>query len=266
MFENFTFGAAPANPYQCDDDIQPSPRDDSFPVPLSSTNSYPFFDDYKPSSPLDDITNQFGQQSLSYEDARNIQYRQYISPTPSLSEDSEISSPSNATQSVPTTPLSPPRGGVLACRRLQRQVNVQLQCSTSHVRDISTLVEDMLSNGSQCNFRKSPSKGNIVPPPISSLELDPTAQNDWNDLEIEKARRRWLKTVVNEVDEGYVEGDNWDMVEDCLSLRRASTPTGIRKQGLRCRTSLESAGGVRAKIAKVPRMRTRKAKVGRVVE
>lgn len=264
MFENFTFGAAPVNPYQCDH-VQLSPRDDSFLVPSSpSTNSYPFFEDYQPSSPLDDVINQFGQQSLSYGNPRYTQSRQYTSPTPSLSEDSGISSPTDSTRSVPTTPTSPPRGEALACRRLQRQFNVQLQCSTSHVRDISMLVEDMLSNGSQCNLRKSSSKSLVVSP-VSSLEVDSHTQNNWDHLENEMARRRWLDTVVTDADEAYV-GDNWDREEDCLSLRRACTPTGIRKQGLRCRTSTESFGGVRAKIAKVPRMRVRKAKVGRVVE
>lgn len=264
MFENFTFGAAPAKPYQCDDDVQPSPKDDSFPL-LPSTNSYPFFEDHKPSSPLDDIINQFRQQSLSYEDAKDVQSRQYLSPTPSLIEDSEMSSPFNATQSAPTTPTSPYRGGVLACRRLQRQVNMQLQCSTSHVRDISTLVEDMLSNNSQCILRKSPLKTTLVSSSIPDLVVDPSTQNDWNDIGIEKARRRRLNTVVNDVDEACVEGDSWDREEGCLSLRRASTPSGIRKQGLRCRTNMESVGG-RMKVAKPPRMRIRKTKVERVVE
>lgn len=266
MFENFTFGAAPVNFDQCDD-VQPSPRDDSFPVSLSpADSSYPFFESCDPSSPLDDIINQFRKQSISYEDARDLQARQCTSPTPSLSEDSEMSSPSNSTRSVPTTPTSPYRAGVLACRRLQRQVNMQLQCSTSHVRDISTLVEDMLNNNSQCNLRKSPSKPSLIPSPISALAVDSSTQNDWNDIEIEKARRRWLNTVVNDVDKAYMEEDSWDREEYSLSLRRASTPSGIRKQGLRCRTSMESVGGGRMKVAKVPRMRTRKGKTGRVTE
>ncbi|KAB8290196.1 hypothetical protein EYC80_011065 [Monilinia laxa] len=267
MFENFTFGAAPTNPYQCDDDVQPSPRDDSFPVPISpSTNSYPFFNDYNPSSPLDEIINQFDQQSLSYEHTRSTQSRQYISPTPSLSEDSEMSSPINATQSVPTTPTSPPRNGVSTCRRLQRQLNVQLQCSNSHARDISILLEDMLVNNSQCILRKSPSKDSIGYSPMFPLEVDCGTQNDWNELEALRARRRWLHTVVNDVDAAHVEGGNWEKVDDCLSLRRASTPSGIRKHGLRCRTSMESVGGVRSKVAKAPRMRIRKGKAERVVE
>ncbi|KAG4031701.1 hypothetical protein MFRU_008g00640 [Monilinia fructicola] len=267
MFENFTFGAAPTNPYQFDDDLQPSPRDDSFLVPISpSTNSYPFFNDYNHSSPLDDIINQFDQQSLSYEHTRTIQSRQYLSPTPSLSEDSEMSCQIDATQSVPTTPTSPPRSGVLTCRRLQRQLNVQLQCSNSHARDISTLLEDMLINNSQCILRKSPSKDSIGYSPISSLDVECGTKNDWIEMEAEKARRRWLHTVVNDADEAYVEGSNWDKDDDCLSLRRASTPSGIRKHGLRCRTSMESVGGVRSKVAKAPRMRVRKGNVRRVVE
>lgn len=267
MFENFTFGAAPVNPDRCDDDVHPSPRDDSFLAPSPpSTSSYPFFEDYSSSSPLDDIINQFRKQSLSYETSGNVQPRQCTSPTPSLSEDSEMSSPTNDTQSVPTTPTSPYQGGILACRRLQRQVNVQLQCSTSHVRDIGTLVEDMLSNNYQCNLRKSPSKTSLVPSPISALIVDPSTQNDWDSLEVEKARRRWLTTVVNEVDEAYMEDDRWDSKEGSLSLRRASTPSGIRKQGLRCRSSMENAGEGKMKVAKAPRMRIRKGKVGRVVE
>ncbi|CAD6442492.1 dd7a5ccc-ea38-472b-ab92-db7e41419cec-CDS [Sclerotinia trifoliorum] len=270
MFENFTFGAAPTNPYQYDDDVQLSPRDDSYPIPISpSDNSYPFFDDYKPSTPLDDIIDQFHHQSLSYEEARNFQSRQYASPTPSLSGDSEISSSSSdSTHSVPSTPTSPYRAGVLACRRLQRQVNVQLQCSTSHIRDISSLVEDMLSNNSQCNLHPSPSKTTLASSPMSTMVVDPCTQNEWNDSESEKARRRWLNIVVNDidVDELYMEGDHWDREDACLSLRRASTPIGIKKLGLRCKTSLDCVGGVRMKVARGPRMKMRMGKVGRVVE
>ncbi|KAK6602712.1 hypothetical protein H4I95_06649 [Botrytis cinerea] len=218
MFENFTFGAAPVNFDQCDD-VQPSPRDDSFPVSLSpADSSYPFFESCDPSSPLDDIIHQFRKQSISYEDARDLQARQCTSPTPSLSEDSEMSSPSNSTRSVPTTPTS--------------------------LTVLDTLVEDMLNNNSQCNLRKSPSKPSLIPSPISALAVDSSTQNDWNDIEIEKARRRWLNTVVNDVDKAYMEEDSWDREEYSLSLRRASTPSGIRKQGLRCRTSMESVGGV----------------------
>jgi len=50
------------------------------------------------------------------------------------------------------------------------------------------------------------------------------------------------------------------------NIRRASTSDGIRKESLRCRTSMESVGGGRVKILKLPRTRIRKGKVGRVVE
>ncbi|APA16241.1 predicted protein [Sclerotinia sclerotiorum 1980 UF-70] len=273
MFENFTFGAAPTNPYQYDDDVQLSPRDDSYPIPLSpSSDSYPFFDDYKPSTPLDDIISQFHHQSLSYEEARTIQSRHYASsPTPSLSGESEISSSSDTTQSVPTTPTSPYRAGVLACRRLQRQLNVQLQCSTSHIRDISSLVEDMLTNNSQCNLYPSPSKTSLLASsPISTTMVldDSCTRNEWNDMESEKKRRNWWNVVVDDVDEGYMDGETWDR-EDAdagLSLRRASTPVGVRKVGGRCRKSLECGGGVRVKVARGQRVRVRmgEGKVGRV--
>ncbi|QSZ32849.1 hypothetical protein DSL72_002429 [Monilinia vaccinii-corymbosi] len=260
MFEHFTFGAAPTNPCHSDDDddddVQPCPRDESILIPSSppSTNSYPFFNHYEPSSPLDDVINQLGQHSLSYEHTRNSQYRQYISPTPSLSDDSGTSSPINATQSVAP---APPPSGFRACRRRQRQLNVQLQCSTSHIRDISTLVEDMLFNNSQCNLRRSPPECSIVYSPISPLEVDPGTQDDWNGMDGEKAKRRWLNTVIDDL-----EGNTWDREGDCLSLKSASTPSGIRKRGLRCGMSMESVGGVRSKVAKAPRMRIRKGKEG----
>jgi len=90
-------------------------------------------------------------------------------------------------------------------------------------------------------------------------------------MEIEKARRKWMNTVVhaNDIDEGYVEGDSsYKDSEDLgTSLRRASTPNGIRKNGLRCRTSMETVGCGRAKVAKLPRMRIRRqGRVGKVME
>jgi hypothetical protein len=45
---------------------------------------------------------------------------------------------SNSTQSLPdSTSLPYPRGGTLACRPPQRQLNVQRQASSSHIRDIN---------------------------------------------------------------------------------------------------------------------------------
>ncbi|PQE11024.1 hypothetical protein CJF31_00000757 [Rutstroemia sp. NJR-2017a BVV2] len=279
MFENFTFGAAPTNPYQYDDD-QPSPRDDSFPAPLSpSSGSYPFFEESKQQpSPISDIVYQFNQSSFFSDNTRDIPSRQYLSPPPSLCDDSEMSSPVSTTHSMPTTPVLPPsRNGTLACRRLQRQINVQLQSSGAHIRDINTLVEDMLNNNSQCCLRKPLSKSNLAVSPLPShsarLEVDPDTPDDIDttEMEIEKARRKWMNTVVhaNDIDEGYVEGDSSDKDSEDLgtSLRRASTPSGIRKHGLRCRTSMETVGSGRAKVAKLPRMRIRRqGRVGKVVE
>jgi len=106
-------------------------------------------------------------------------------------------------------------------RRLQRQLNSQLWCTHSKVEAISDLVEEMVSNKSQCN---------VSAPSISQPSTDPSNTSLPEDLE---ANDNILSNSVD--DEGYCEGEagDDDLIDPntlLMNLRRASTPLGIRQQ------------------------------------
>jgi hypothetical protein len=110
--------------------------------------------------------------------------------------------------SAPTTPID----GGNVCRRLQRQLNVQMQSSSTHMRDINALVEDMISSSSQCRLHTTTSPSRSYPPPLE-VDTDPSVFDDERQ---------------EDIDEGFHEDES--LAEDYgIALRRASTPSGIRK-------------------------------------
>lgn len=271
MFEHFTFAAEAQTIH---DDVLASPTDISFPSPLSPppTSFFPTqFDG------VSDIVNQFSKQSL-YPESENEFPQQSIwrgkeddaAPTLDLDHDMEPFSPEELSyvstrkgiitinswesRSLPNTPpLSHPRSGTVACRRLQRQLNVQLQSCSNHVRDINALVEDMIVSNTQCRLHKSPSRLHLSSPPTSRL----------SDLVVDTTEE-----ATPFEDEGFaeIEDSMWGMEEE-MSLRRASTPSGIRKfNNVRWRSSAECVGGPivgvngLVKVRNVTRMRRRKVK------
>jgi len=153
-------------------------------------------------------------------------------------DDSETS---DEPMSLPPTPiLSHTSIGTSAtCRRLQRQLNVQLMSCSSHMKDISSLVEDMITSNSQCTLR-APS------PPSSRDGMDKLVVDTRNEFEMQE-------------DEGYCDDEEPEM-----SLRRAAVPVGIRKNCVRYGRSADviNVDG-RLKVKSVPRMRRRKHAVKR---
>lgn len=276
MFEHFTFGAQPQINY--DDDVSASPTDTSFPSPIEAPpSSISPFDPWN-SSPyqegLNDIVNQLNNHSLSHdsEEPQQSLWRDAQLPSPEYDADpfseEELTYVSttrgmarvhHTTQSVPNTPLMPPsQSGSVACRRLQRQLNVQLQSCSNHMRNINSLVEDMIVSNSQCRLHKSTSRQYLSSPPPSRHGME--------ECVIETTEFETPNIVVDE-DEGF--GDCEDqsaLLKEEVSLRRASTPIGIRKYGgLRYRASAECVGNNgaigsngRMKVRSVPRMRRRK--------
>jgi hypothetical protein len=273
MFEHFTFAAQAQTNH---DEVLASPTDISFPSPLSPPPT-----SYSPTQldGVSDIVNQLSKQSL-YPESKNELPQQSIwqgrepdeSPTLDLDHDMEPFSPdelsyvsttkglitinSRESPSLPNTPTLPhphPRSGTVACRRLQRQLNVQLQSCSNHVRDINALVEDMIVSNIQCRLHKSPSRLHLSSPPpsrLSGLVVDTTEESPSFE------------------DEGFAEIDDpmW-AIEEEMSLWRASTPSGIRKYNhVRCRASAECVGGPVMgtngvmKVRNVTRMRRRKVK------
>jgi len=249
MFEHFTFGAVSQI---CQQDIHPSPTDTSFPQQYSPSSTSYSFPESTPSN-INDIVDKFSEQSLSRDELVE-QFAAWTRGSSSFETDDDDDMPSfeqsttciKHTASVPTTPIDPPIRGALACRRLQRQVNVQMQTSVTHIRDINALVEDMIITNSQCRLRKSPSKSYLSPPP---------SRAGLPELVVETAE---FDRQLLDVDEGFHEDES--LVEE-TSLRRASTPSGIRKyNAVRWGRSADVAlVGGRLKVKSKPRMRKRTA-------
>jgi len=286
MFEHFTFGAQ-AQPTDQQEDLSTSPTDTSFPSPVSASHESPSLEPWSPYQPdtVDGIAHKFSQQSLRPEDKRLTQqllwhdrydespspdFEQDVAPEFTLEEMSYVSTiqcmttvpglPSASTQSLPDLPALPhPRGGTLASRRLQRQINVQMQSSNTHIRDINALVEDMIVTNSQCRLHQSTSRPYLSSPPPS--------REGREELVVDTTELDFLERNASlPEDEGFSEiaDEDWGLEEE-MTLRRASTPSGIRKHGIiRWRGSAECVSAVnaagRTKVRSVPRMRRRKPK------
>lgn len=286
MFEHFTFAAQALTTDQ--PEISASPTDTSFPSPVSHPSPSPSpGNPYPRYNTVDGIAHKLSQQSIRPADDAVPQKSLWCDrddgriPSPDL-DDLEfdftveemtyvstrhgmltISVPSPSTQSLPDLPSPPPpRGGAVACRRLQRQLNVQLQASSSHIRDINALVEDMIVTNSQCNLRTTTSRPNLSSAVPSRAGMDEsvidTSEGDATQFQPQG------RPVSAMEDEGFSEisDEDWGIEEE-MTLRRASTPNGIRKFGMiRYRVSSDGAGDVngyaRTKVRSLPRMRRRK--------
>jgi hypothetical protein len=281
MFEHFTFAAQAQPTDEQEEMISTSPTDISFPSPVSATrqSSLPPWSPYQQDT-VDGIIHKFSQQSLRREDEELPQPsvwqgRDDPLPSPDFDMDDEftpeelsytsttrgmITIPvSTYTQSLPSLPSLPcSQGGTIACRRLQRQLNVQLQASSSHIRDINALVDHMIVTNSQCTLHKSTSRPYLSSPPPSRAGRE--------DLVVDSTGYRFQGRNIPDEDEGFSEiaDEDWGIEEE-MTLRRASTPSGIRKYGvMRWRGSAESVAAVnaagRTNVRSVPRMRRRKPK------
>jgi len=165
-----------------------------------------------------------------------------------IDEEMESSEQGTGTASLPSTPTF---AGV-SCRRLQRQLNVQLQSCETHVRDIGALVEGMISSNSQCRIT-SMNRSYTSSPPLQEergMDVDP--------------REELNGTGDEDIDEGFCEGEVDEDEELEMSLRRAIAPTGVRKYNVRYGRSADviNVGG-RVKVRSLPRMRRRKVLVSR---
>jgi len=237
MFENFTFGAVSQTRH---DDHTASPTDISFATPQTS---FPFSDDTL--EDLNDIVQQFSKQSLT-RDERAKEFAAWggLENLPLEVDSDEEPNVLKPTTSAPSPGYNMSFGGSIACRRAQRQLNTQLQLSTSHMRDINMLVEHMISSNSQCRLQSRSSLSPLQSPmslPNLDLVVDPMDDASFGKMEY---------------DEGFCETEL--RAEEELSLRRASAPSGIRKYGpMRWGRSADACVGGRAKVRSKPRMRKR---------
>ncbi|KAI9055509.1 hypothetical protein LZ554_000457 [Drepanopeziza brunnea f. sp. 'monogermtubi'] len=315
MFEYFTFGAHPQtrffeargpNDNDDNDDGCASPTDTSFSLPPPKPSSCVLPAHRK--GGIHDIVTAFSKQSLCPEDAElecpSSGCSTGSSTSPSFSIDSSPSTDyeeeeRSSYRSARQSDLSRAAGsepGTGACRRLQRQLDVRLQSCERHVRDISALVEDMISSNSQCRLRSSfcarRPRGSSA-----ALSSRPPFGNAEPELEDKMSRRGRAVGVgahrdveLLDIDEGFHEMESPEepygrdeyqsemkmaLGGGEMTLREASTPRGIRKG--RCgrgrgrgrgREGMMRAQGVemmpRAKVMNLPRIR--KHKISRLVE
>ncbi|KAH9212195.1 hypothetical protein DL95DRAFT_525302 [Leptodontidium sp. 2 PMI_412] len=294
MFEHFTFGAQAQTSYLEPEDISASPTDCSFPLTSPPPTSY--FPPTGPKPPMHDIADKFSQQTLYPDEAPHRSIWSDSLPSPDFSDNNtsidDESTPeemcyvsiARGTSTIPSTssisstsslpnlphPRASTNTNTVACRRLQRQLNVQLQSCNTHIKGISTLVEDMLTTNTQCRLHKTPSRPYLSTPPP---RLIPSSKAELEaELAIESPPSVDFsnREISPDEDEGFSEMDDpFGLLafEEEMSLRRASAPSGIRKYNLgRWRKSNECIGSgnggltavARTKVRSVPRMRRRK--------
>lgn len=147
MFQNFSFDAASRHPSdfaleRAYMDISPT----SSPWPLPSRAN-------PTAMTIGELSQRFSAHSIEVDPS--YQRTSYFEPATSPSDqypqevDSAYSSRRTSYAHI-YNGLSP------AALRLQRQANVRLQCNTSHVKDISSLVERMMAEGEQCRICTRP--------------------------------------------------------------------------------------------------------------
>jgi hypothetical protein len=253
MFENFTFGAQSRTRYDCEGSA--SPTDTTYlsvqPLPPISYPSYPF-----PDLGLDGIAYKLEQQCLSGE-SRARDFESWSEPSSSpieMDDQAEMSyTPRTSTSSAPPYSSDFPSPTPVVCRRMQRQLNVQMQCSSNHIRDINTLVEKMIASSSQCQVYEPLSRYNVSSSRLAQRVGAISVDTDYAVL------NNGLLTPNLEVDEGFDEEFNEETFDE-ISLRRASTPSGIRKySGISFTRSADIVWeNGRAKVQCKHRMRKRK--------
>lgn len=233
------------------------------PSPLSLSSSCASLPlPYHSQSEIDQIIFKLSQQSL----AAKEQPLSWELPTPPLDQNDrefdmqyEADSIARLVTRSQTAPSTPSHASV-SCRRLQRQLNVQLQSSTSHIRDIDSLVSEMISSSSQCRLRRTPSRqipANPHPPPNRPLPYPlQVCERPYRLLHLDQALQEGDRVFDGRLEANRTQYHN---VQDggarreCeAEMRPSSTPSGIRKS-LKYRRSHD--GTTRPLVSKVPRMR-----------
>jgi hypothetical protein len=131
----------------------------------------------------------------------------------------------------------------------------------------------MIESSSQCTLRKSTSRPYLPSPPRSRAGSNiPTI----DDLIVDETDEQQEQQVPYDEDEGFAEMEEVPTLQEEMSLRRASMPSGIRKNNVWYKASSDSLISAASSISVsrrdrfnhrcVPRMRKRTTKVARVPE
>lgn len=174
MFKNFSFEAASRHPSALDSDrayMNVSPTSSPYPYTMNETRP-----PTPPAVTMGELAQRFSEQNLHVEVDPRIQRTSYFKPlTPPFDDVSFQIDSAHSSQYTSYTSLSP------AAIRLQRQANMRLQCSATHVKDISSLVERMVERGEQCM---------ICSPPGPKGRLSSTSSGAKEDEDVRTGIRR----------------------------------------------------------------------------
>lgn len=275
MFEYFTLGADAPDRFHRD--ISLSPTDNSFtgPVPpISSHNSCTPSHPEMSATPtyMNEIMRRLRNQTLQTGDDVMGQ-PEWTSPSDTYPDD-EMNFQYTLTRTHHSLPdihcTSAPRKSPIACKRLKRQLNVQLQSSKTHMRDVKALVEDMIKTNSQCVLREAASRttnttSTTTPTTLPTPPLSCTTRTGSATATIDpRIFDEWPPTP--DVDEGFHEGDDPEFDKKPLEkfeYRRASAPGGIRKLDFaaECERGVNHIViGGRVLVRSTPRMRRRRTR------
>ena len=266
MFEHFAFGADA--PDRSLSDIALSPTDNSFPRPISPQIACSSIDTEMSVAPskIHEIMCKLRDQTLQPRDELASQ-PEWTFPAASYGDDdmsfSYTSPRAHCSRSLPNIHLTPgPRTGAIACRRLQRQLNVQLQSSEMHMRDVKALVEEMVMTNSQCVLREaSPGLPAPLPTPPPSRAGEPYGM-PVDPIPLDERPH----TLDENTDEGFHEGEDplaEEKAEEMFVYRRAAAPGGIRKSTMAAewaRGTDHIVVGGRVLVRSKPRMRKRRTR------
>ncbi|KAF2182504.1 hypothetical protein K469DRAFT_586106 [Zopfia rhizophila CBS 207.26] len=143
MFRNFAFEAASRHPSSVLEAersaMNVSPTSTPFPPPPQQTRL-----PTPPPCSMRELAQKFNRHNLRVEVDPAYEVPPFYEPLTPPSDDFAFPVDSEYPREAPYSCLSP------AEFRLQRQANTQMQCSPSHIKDISLLVGRMIEEGDQC--------------------------------------------------------------------------------------------------------------------
>ena len=182
MFRHFSFESASLHPsFTCIEDQRAAMNVSPTSVPIASCP--PHMSTRLPTPPpcsLGELAQRFHRHNLRVEvpqPSRNLSF--YDPPTPpSESEDSTF--PVESNQSYPRTTSQSVSSFNL---RAKRQANTRLQCSPTHIRDISLLVERMIEANDQCSVQRVDGSTQIACSPATDTADDEGVSMDYTPPE-----------------------------------------------------------------------------------
>lgn len=169
LFRDFSFGAPSQRSYTHafahEDDTYISPTTTSCP-PLPQRFPSP------PPCSIGDLAQALVQHSLRIDPEMDRK----------SSAGSSADEASTPTSSYAHVPLLSTQRLNSATLRMQRQANVRMLSSSTHLKDISSLVEDMIKSEDQCHIRDRKS---LVPPPSPTTSTS-SSEDSSDDMDVIK--------------------------------------------------------------------------------